>query len=384
MRWNAIPAPLVLAAVLVVSLVTAAYRLHHDAGIWTSDSAIYLRMALAHRGLGEAEAKREADRFMAGTAEGRLPESKGFYGPNPPRYYATQFAIFRSRPLYPLLGAALYPRLGPHGLQVISAAAYVLATVATFAMLLLTVPPATAGLGALAFATAPQVLALAALPLTDELALLFWTCALGAMLRYVRAPGAAAAVAVGVAALLLTFTRPAAYLPCAAAFGCALAIWRGPRRPVAVALLAVTVAAGVVFALYTAAVHGPGLSTQLGWQYEWQRDVAGPGANGSFLHWYAIALASALGLLLTVGVYKYAALFPLALAVYGTRLARRDDLGLLLGGAAGALAAIGANPLEINRTALLPLTPAVVVLATLSLDRLFSPRRAPVEGGAGR
>lgn len=389
MRWNAVPAPLVLAVLLVVTLATAAYRLRHDAEIWTSDSAVYLRMALADRGLSEAQAKVESDRFMAGTPEGKLAESAGFYTPNPPEYYARQFDLFRSRPLYPLLSAALYGPLGPRGMELISAVAYVLATLLTFRLLLLWVAPLVAGLGALAFATAPQVLALCALPLTDELAVLFWIAALGAMLWYVRAPRAPALAAVLAAALLLTFTRPAAYLPFAAACGLALALRASRREPggrtvrrLAVPLLAATFAAGVVFALYSVLAHGPGLVAQLRWQYDWQVAVHGFGASGGFVRWYVLAVAGAVGLLLTVGVYKYAALLPLVLAVSGARLAPRADLGLLLGGAAGALAAVLANPLEINRTALLPLTPIVVVLATLALGRLLGSLRAPEPAAA--
>jgi hypothetical protein len=383
MRWNAIFVTPVLCVVLLVVLATAAYRLRHDAGIWTSDSAIYLRMALADRGLDEAEAKTESDRFMSGTREAKMPESAGFYSPNPPAYYAKQFDLFRSRPLYPLIAAALYGPLGPRGMPLISAAAYALATLLMFRLLLLWVRPALAGVGALAFATAPQVLDVCALPLTDELAILFWIAALGAMLRYVRAPGAAPLAVVLSAALLLTFTRPAAYLPFAAACGLAIALRadRG-RRAEALRLLGVTFLAGAAFALYSAFVHGPGLVAQMRWQYDWQHAVGGPGASGGFVHWYALALAGALGLLVTVGVYKYAALLPLVLAVYGTRLARRDDLGLLLGGAAGSLAAVLANPLEINRTTLLPLTPVVVVFATLALGRLLGSLRAPEPAAA--
>ncbi|HEX3462433.1 MAG TPA: glycosyltransferase family 39 protein [Candidatus Elarobacter sp.] len=375
--------PLVLAVVLLVSLATAAYRLRHDAAIWTSDSAVYLRMALGDRGLTEAQAKVESDRFMMTTPEAKIPESAGFYGPNPPPYYAKQFDLFRSRPLYPLLSAALYGALGERGMKLISAAAYVLATLLMFGLLRAWVTPVVAGLGALAFATAPQVLDLSALPLTDELAVLFWIAALGAMLRYVRAPSPAALAAVLVAALLLTFTRPAAYLPFAAACGLAVAL-RGDRarRPEVLRLLAVTAGVGIVFAVYSVFAHGPGLVAQLRWQYDWQVATGGPWSSGGFVHWYVFAVAAAIGLLLTVGVYKYAALLPLVLAVYGARIARRDELGLLLGGAAGALAAILANPLEINRTALLPLTPIVVVLATLALGRLLGALRAPEPAGA--
>jgi 4-amino-4-deoxy-L-arabinose transferase-like glycosyltransferase len=384
---NAALTLLAFALVLLASAVTATYRLRHDAQIWTSDSAIYLRMTLEDRGLSREQAKAEADRFMAATPEGRNPEAKDFYTPHPPAYYASQYELFRTRPLYPRLGAVLYGRFGPRGLQLISAVAYVAAGGVTFWLLTMLVPAWTAALGALAFATAPQVLAVAALPLTDELALLFWTAALGAMLLYLRSPRPAVLAAVLVAALLLTFTRPAAYLPFGAACGLLVIALRTPRpglRRTAYALLAATAAAGVAFAAYSLAVHGPGLVAQLRWQYEWQNVVGGFAAGGSFARWYLAAVAAEVGLLLTVGVYKYAALLPLVLAGVGLRLARRDDAALLAGAAAGALAAIAANPLELNRTVLLPLTPAVVILATVALDALFRAARGasrPPEAG---
>ncbi len=362
-----------LAVVLLAAAVMGAYRLHHDARIWTSDSAIYLRMTLEDRGLSRERAKTAADAFMRDTPEGRNPEAAGFYTPHPPEYYAEQYGLFTSRPLYPRLGAVLYGRFGPRGLQVISAVAYVAASVLVCAVLMLFVRPWIAALGALAFATAPHVLSLAALPLTDELALLFWVAALGALLWDVRRPSPAVLAGVLVASLLLTFTRPAAYLPFAAACGLTLAVWREPaRRRAALAAVGTTALAVVAFLAYSAAMHGPGLATQLRWQYAWQHVVHGPYADGSFAHWYLLALAAAAGVLLTVGVYRYAALLPVVLAAYGATATRRDDLGVLLGAAAGTLVAIVANPLEVNRTVLLPLTPVLIVFATIALGRLFA------------
>ena len=328
-------------------------------------------MTLEDRGLSRAEAKRVADAFMRATPEGRNPEASGFYSPSPPRYYAEQYGLFVSRPLYPRIAAALYGRVGPRGLQLISTVAYVASCLLAFAMLRLVARPLAATVGALAFATAPHVLAVAALPLTDELALLFWTAALYAMLRTVRAPSPGWLAAVLVAALLLTFTRPAAYLPVGAAAGFALAVRADPaRRRTAAALLAVTLLAAAAFLAYSTAVGGPTIAAQLRWEYAWQHDVGGAFAGGSFAHWYVLALAAAAGLLLTVGIYKASALLPLALAGYGAAIARRDDLALLLGAIAGALIAIVANPLEIVRTVLVPLTPVVVLLATVALERL--------------
>ncbi|HEX3550196.1 MAG TPA: glycosyltransferase family 39 protein [Candidatus Elarobacter sp.] len=366
--------------VLAVALITGVYRLRHDAQIWTSDSAIYLRMTLEDRGLSREAAKSQSDAFMAATPEGRNPEAAGFYTPSPPRYYAEQYGLFRSRPLYPRIAAALYGRVGPRGLELISVAAYVAASVLLYGILRLFVGPCAAAVGALAFATAPQVLAVAALPLTDELALLFWTAALGAMLRFGRSPDAPWLACVVVAALALTFTRPAAYLPVGAACGYLIAV-RGDaeRRRWAVALVVATLLVAAAFFVYSAAIHGPGLTEQLDWQYRWQRDVNGFGAGGSFARWYVLAAGAAVGLLLTVGFYKYAALLPLVLAGYGATIARRDDLGLLLGGAVATLVAVLANPLELNRTVLLPLTPVVVILATLAVGRLFGDRAATAE-----
>ena len=375
----------VFALVLIATAIIAAYRLNHDAQIWTSDSAIYLRMALEDRGASRADAKRAADAFMSATPEAKVPESKDFYGPHTPPFYAAQYELFRTRPLYPRLAALLYGRFGPHGMQLISAAAYVAASLVMLWLLTLLVPEWTAALGALAFATAPQVLSLAALPLTDELALLFWTAALGAMLLYLRAPRPGVLVAVLVAALLLTFTRPAAYLPFGAACGVLVGAWRadGPlSRRAALALLAATIGAGLAFAVYSVAVHGPGVIAQLRWQYDWQHTVHGFGAGGSFVRWYAAALAAAAGLLLTVAVYRYAALLPLVLAGVGLRVARRAGAARRGGGAVGARAAMAVKPRELNRTVLLPLTPVVVIFAALGLDVLFRAAR-PAAGHSG-
>src|SRR6202163_1084449 len=118
-----------LAALLIVVAIgtlTAAYRYRHDAARWEPDAAIYLRMALADRGASPAEAKAVADRFMLTTSEGTNPQSRDFYGPATPEYYAGQFPLFRTRPLFPRLGALLYPRFGQHRLRLVSAVSYVL------------------------------------------------------------------------------------------------------------------------------------------------------------------------------------------------------------------------------------------------------------------
>lgn len=352
----------------MTSAAIALYRYHRDAARWVPDGAIYLRMTLQDRGLAPDAAREVSDRFMRSTSEATNPRSRGFYGPTPPDYYARQFGLFRTRPLFPRLAALLYPRLGPHALQAISTGAYVSAVALTFCLLLLVAPPWLAALGALGFATAPPVLELASYPLTDELALALWIATLGAIILAVRRPSIALFALVAIAALALTFTRPAAYLPVGAALGALVTGRRAPAaRHSALGLLAVTVAAGLVFFAYTIAVHGPGIAEQLRWEYDFARATGDAGTRG-FFGWYVVALARALGEALTLDVYKNGALFTVALGGFGLVVAPRTGLvPILLGASCASLIALLVNPLEFVRTVELPLTPIVVLLATAAL-----------------
>ena len=339
------------AAVLALGAVTAAYRYHHDAARWEPDAAIYLRMALEDRGETPAQAKAEGDRFMLTTSEATNPDTRGFYGPATPAYYTSQFALFRTRPLFPQLGALLYPRFGPRGLQLISAAAYALVAPLMFLVLLRVAPPWLAALGALACATAPNVLDMSDYAMTDELALLLWIAALGAILEYQRRPGAGWYAAALAAALLLTFTRPAAYLPAGAALGVYLAAREPRARTAAIRLLAGTLAVAAVFVLYTIAVHGPGISEQLLWQYHWQQTTGAIPASRPFALWFAESVLRASALAVTEGVYKNGALFTLVLAAFGVAVARPRAIVPVLLCAIGALVfAIAGGPLDIART----------------------------------
>jgi hypothetical protein len=358
-------------------MAIAFHRYHHDALRWEPDGAIYLRMTLQDRGLAPDAARDVADRFMRSTSEGTNAQSRGFYGPTPPEYYARQFGLFRTRPLFPRLAALLYPRLGPHALQAISACAYVVAVMLTFWLLLLVAPPWLAALGALGFATAPPVLDLATYPLTDELALALWIATLGTIILAARRPTIALFGLVAIAALALTFTRPAAYLPVGAALG---ALFTGRRdataRRTALGLVAVTAGAGLVFLAYTLAVHGPGIAEQIHWEYDFAR-ATGDARMRGFSAWYAYALARALGEALTLDVYKNGALFTIVLGAFGVIVASRTGLvPILLGGSCASVIALVVNPLEFVRTVELPLTPIVVLLATAALAVLARSARS--------
>lgn len=366
--WGALLSLLIL---LAATSLVGAYRFHHDAAKWTPDTAIYLRMTLADLGRSPEAAKVEADRFMLTTAERANPQSRGFYGEHPPAFYAKQFALFRTRPLLPKLAALLYPRFGPRSLPIVSVCAYVLATVAMFVLLLAIAPAWLAALGAFAFATAPAVLDVAALGMSDELAAFFWICALAGLLSFVRHPSRAALIVIGIASLLMAFTRPAAYLPVGAAIGVGLALRRTEKpRGWTLGVLGVTFGALALFLAYSAAVHGPGPAEQVGWQYAWQV-ATGDAAGAAPLAWYLRAEATAFAELFTVGIYKNAALLVLALAAFGVALIRpRRLVPPLLGAVVASAVAVIVNPLELQRTVELPLTPVVVILATAALGAL--------------
>jgi hypothetical protein len=374
---------LALVLLVVASATTAVYRLNHDAALWPPDAAIYLRMTLEDRGIARDEARDRADAFLRTTSSD--PDSRAFYGAHPPAYYARQFDLFRTRPLFPRVAALLYPRFGPHALQIVAALAYVVATCLLFAILLPLAPPWLAALGAFAFATAPSVLDVAALGLTDSPALLFWIASLGAILAFVRRPSAAALAAVALASLLLAFTRPAVFLPVGASLGAWYALRNDPAgRRAMTALVATTAGVAVVFLAYSAVVHGPGLAEQLGWEYDWQRAIGGRAAAHGFAAWYASALLRIVGDALTFDVYKNGALLGLVLAALGIAAARRTPLVAVLAGAACAsLVALVANPLEFVRSAELPLVPVVVILATVALAVLVRAVRGQEARGAG-
>jgi hypothetical protein len=372
-----------LLVVAAVALAVGAYRLRHDRALWSADGFIYLRMSLQDRGAPADEALRIANRYaLTATSAASDPESAGFYGPSPPAYYRDQAALFVTRPLFPALGALLLPRLGPPALKVVSVAGYVLAAVLMYLLLLAFAPAWLAALGALALALTPSVQNLAALPLTDALGLCWWIAALAALFAYVRAPSPGRLALLVAATALLTFTRPAVYLPFGAALAVLLTAARGSSERAAAGRAVLAIAAvGVGFGIYTALVHGPGLGEQLRWQYEWQVATHGRFANRGFAAWWVLSVTAAFAQELVVDVYKNNTLLTAVLAFFGVLAAPRSlAVRVAAGAALASLVAILANPLEVSRTVTVPLTPLLILLATIALAALA--RRVAPAGAA--
>ncbi len=367
--------------VAVIAALVAAYRLHHDRALWSADGPIYLRMALEDRGLNPAAALAVTDRYvLAGTSEAKNPDSQGFYGPTPPEHYRTQAALFVTRPLYPAVAALLLPRFGPFALKIVSAVAYALVTLVFFVLLLRFVTPPIAAIGGLALLFSPEIESIAALPLTDMLALLFWIVALLALIAYVDRPAIATLAAFAVATALLAITRPAVYLPFFAAVGAFAALPRASAaRGAALKAVAAAFVVALAFGAYTLLGHGPGLIEQLRWEYAWQQTLHERFASHGLAVWWLLSVLVASVQDVAIGIYKDNLLLLLALAVLGAMRARRSPFfGIALGCVAGALVAVLVHPLDTIRTVTIPLTPIAIVFAAIALQELA--RAADADG----
>jgi hypothetical protein len=355
----------VLGALAVVLVVAASvtYQLR-TSDKWTPDGFLYARMMLVDTGLSEPEAQAAASRFYLTTPAANDAHERTFYGSRAPAFFQAQYPLFRGRPLYPWLAAQLYPRFGFFALKLIAALGAVVAAAAAYRLFLLFAPWWLAACGAIA-AVSPVVIGEAAvLPLTDGLALGWWTVALAAIATCARRPTRGALAVAIAAAALLALTRPAIWLPVGAAAGFVYAARRAGdpavRRGALVMLLAqLAVAAGAV--VYTAAVHGANLATLTQWAYTWQTAEHGEFVERGIAGWYAALIVRDIGLEPARMVLHGWPVLAAAAAAVGFTLRKRDlSVAVLLGAACAAPLAILLNPIDIVRTLDLPLAPVMM------------------------
>ena len=370
--------------VLLVAVLVAGWHLHNKRDLWGADGAIYLRMAMQDRGIQADAARIAANRFMldrlerSGAGADPYDSNRSLYTEQPPKYYADLVAMFRNRPLYPLLASLLYPAFGPAALKIVSSVAYVLTVGVMFALMCSMTSVVRATLGALVFATEQSVLNLASAPLTDELALLFWTCTFGAIIVYQRRPAAPALVILCLASIALTLTRPAFFLPLGAAAGAYLAMRGRFRTTISAAPFAAALPAALVYFAYTARVGGPDVFSQLRWQYTFEQAIHGIGADHGPAVWYVSALLAAAYQAILFTVPSLGGVILLVLALFGARSYRRKGyVRIALVSVATISIALFVNPLQVERTVLLPMAPLIVLLAVAGLERFRASARKP-------
>jgi hypothetical protein len=370
-----------LAGALVVLLVVAAsvtYGVRKN-DKWTPDGFLYARMMLVDTGMSEADARTAASRFYLTTPAARDPHERTFYAAQAPAFFEAQYPLFRGRPLYPWLAARLYPWFGFLALKVVAAIGAVIAAAAAYRLFLLFGPWWLAACGAIAAVSPAAIGEAAVLPLTDGLALGWWTVTLAAIAAYARRPSRTALIVAIVAAALLALTRPAIWLPIGAAAGFFVAArfagdpaWRRGALVMLLAQLAVAAAA----VAYTAAIHGANLVTLTQWAYTWQTAEHGWFVERGLAGWYLLLIVrdivSEPARLVLLGLPVLA----IAAAAIGFALRKRDpSVAVLLGAACAAPLAILLNPIDIARTLELPLASVVTAGVVAALGVALRPAR---------
>ena len=316
---------------------------------YTPDGIVYARFAAHDAGYSERDSTMMARAFYARTPLMREPRYRALVVIDPSRAF-DQSRVLADRVLYPWVAARFLPVMGFRALFAVSAAAYLAFGVALFWELLAFGRPWLAALLACAALALPLVRNAAASDLTDVPALLWWTLALGALLRAVQERRAAWPIVAGVASILLVLTRPTPYLTFLPAAAAAVLAGSWP-------LLAAALAGVAAFGCVAFVTHAFGASEQLRWIY-----LHGNAVHGAITEraWYRGALLDTLRYSAAVTVRSVIPLLANGALIVALRQPRTRNTALVLIAAGIAcLAAIPFNPVPsaIARVVFLPLVP---------------------------
>ncbi len=263
--------------------------------------------------------------------------------------------------LYPALAALLFPLLGIKSLFAVSAVAYVAFAAVLYWLLASFGRPWSAAIICIVVLALPITRGLAASDLTDMLAAVSWTLALGALLRsMLNGRSQALIVTIAFASVLLVLTRPTPYLvplPALAA-GFLRGLWLE---------FAASCAAVVVYAPVGAFTRAFDARSQLQWVYLHETGAA----RQPFGRWYQASFVRALHAALSGAVRSVVPALALAAAIAAiVRGFMRDEMILLLAAGLACLLAIPLNPVadSLGRVVGFPLLPpmAAVVAALVS------------------
>ena len=321
---------------------------------YTPDGIVYARYAARDAGQNDRDATLSARHFYERTPMAAVPRYHDLIELDPSVAFARS-RIFANRILYPWLVSLLLPFAGFRSLFIVSALAYIGFGIALFWLL--------AGLGRIWLAVLLTIVALAlpltrelaASDLTDMLAAVWWTLALGALLRAMKRPHPGLLVTLAVSAVLLTLTRPTPYLIVLPAL-VATALtgtW---------ILLGASLASVVAYAAVAVSVHAFGVRDQLQWIYSHEPRAV----HSSFAAWYSSALKSTVVYVLTAAVRTVLPALLVAAAIYGVfRTRMRDEMLVLLTAILAALIAVPFNPVPsaIARVLVFPLVPVFCAIA---------------------
>jgi hypothetical protein len=339
------------AVLLFAVVVLAATVLRHP--VYTPDGIVYARYAARDAGLSERDATLAARAFyektpLASSRYRSLVELE-------PSVAFQRSRIFENRLLYPAIVSVLYHAAGFRALFIVSALSYVGFAGALYWLLCAVGRPWTAAIFTIVALAMPLTRDLAAGDLTDMLAALWWTLALGALLHAMNRPHSGRLLAtLALASVLLALTRPAPYLIVLPAFAAAVVqgMW-----PAFLASLGGVAAYGIAAQL----THAFGVAEQLRWVYDRSPDAR----RTPYAAWYRAALESTIRYTVVQAVRTAIPVLALGGLVFGiVRREIRPPMIVLAAAALSCLAAIPFNPVPsaLARVVLFPLVPVMCAI----------------------
>jgi len=357
-----------LAVVLLFALAAlVANVLRHPQ--YTPDGIVYARYAARDAGQSERDATLAARSFYEKTPMMAVPRYRTLIEIDPAVSFARSH-VFENRVLYPWIVSILLPVAGFRALFVVSAVSYIAFGVALFWLLAGFGRPWLAALLAIIALALPLTRALAASDLTDMLAAVWWTVALGALLRLMRRQNISLLTTLAVASVLLVLTRPTPYLIVVPAL--VAAALRGAWMPVLASCAGL-----VAYAIVAVLTHAYGAGEQLRWVYSHEPQAV----NRSFNAWYRSALGSTVRYVIVQAVRTVVPVLLLAAGMYGAVRGRlRDEMIVLLAAVVACLISVPFNPVPsaIARVVVFPLVPVFCAIAQcFAVAVLFEKKAAP-------
>lgn len=332
---------------------------------YTPDGIVYARFAARDAGESEREATLTARAFYEKTSMMNTPRYRDLIELDPSISFARS-KVFENRVLYPWAVSLLLPPVGFRSLFLVSALSYVAFGLALYWTLLAFGRPVFATALTIIALVLPLVRSLAASDLTDMFAMVWWTLALGALLRWMREPRELYVAILAVTAALLTLTRPTPYLVILPAI--AAAITRRSWLPLVASSTGV-----LAFAATAAATHAYGVGEQLRWVYSHRPNND---ATTPFNVWYRSALVDTLRSAAGNSVRSVVPVVALGALLYGIARTRlRDEFIVLLLAAVACCIALPFNPVPsaIARVVVLPLVPVFCAIAQCFIAAVTSP-----------
>jgi hypothetical protein len=360
--------------VVVVALVALfADVLRHPA--YTPDGIVYARFAARDAGYSQRDATLAARAFYDRTPLMNNPRYRALVDLDPSVSFARS-KVFENRVLYPwIVGTALAPA-GFRALFDVNAVAYVAFGLSLFWMLCAFRNPGIALALTIVSLALPLVRQTAGSDLTDMTAMVWWTLALGALLRLASDVQPLSLAVLAAASALLTLTRPTPYLVVIPAV--ALTIVARTWLPLLASLSGI-VSYGIV-ALET---HAYGVVEQLRWVYQHRPDSS---TRLTFDAWYRTALAASLRYAAANAVRTVLPVLAIAATILllRNRTTRRQAV-VLAAAAAACLIAIPFNPVPSSfaRVIALPLIPIFCGIAQcIAEEAVRQAARTPAEAAS--